>query len=96
MFLRFVAIILAIIIIIPLLRSVIGLIMRGFADLVSSGSSTATPPEKARKAEVPDGGELKKDPVCGTYVSTATALKKSSGAETLYFCSTECMQRHRG
>jgi YHS domain-containing protein len=89
---RFIVILLGIILVVPLVRSIIGIIMRGFADLLKSESTT---PEKVRKPEVPAGGELKKDPVCGTYVSTATALKKTSGAETVYFCSQECRDRFR-
>jgi YHS domain-containing protein len=89
--LRFVAILVAILIIVPLLRSVVGMILRGFADLLKSESTT---PQKKQKPEAPVAGELKKDPVCGTYVSAATAFKKTAGTETLYFCSKECLQRH--
>jgi YHS domain-containing protein len=36
---------------------------------------------------------LKKDPVCGTFVSAATAMQKSKGGETYYFCSAECRDK---
>ena len=36
---------------------------------------------------------LKKDPVCGTFVSAATAVQKTKGGETYYFCSTECRDK---
>jgi len=42
---------------------------------------------------MPAAGELRKDPVCGTYVSTATDLKKTSKGETFYFCSPECRDK---
>ena len=44
---------------------------------------------------VPPGGELKKDPVCGTYVSTATAQQERANGETVYFCSPECRDRYK-
>ena len=39
------------------------------------------------------GGDLKKDPVCGTFVSAATTIQKTKGGETYYFCSTECRDK---
>jgi len=36
------------------------------------------------------GNELKKDPVCGTFISTGTAFQKFARGETYYFCSTQC------
>lgn len=75
---------------ISFLRSVIGLILKAFGELF------ATQPEAPRAASVPAGGELKKDPVCGTYISTATSIKKISGGQTLHFCSTLCRDKHAG
>ncbi len=91
--LRFIVILLASILLITVVRSIVGLILRGFAELVKTPST----PEKAQGgAAVPAGGELKKDPVCGTYVSAATALKKVAGASTVYFCSQACFDQYRG
>ncbi|SPE36221.1 TRASH domain protein [Candidatus Sulfopaludibacter sp. SbA3] len=42
------------------------------------------------------GGELKKDPVCGTYVSTAASLSRTVNGQTVYFCSDECSRKYRG
>ncbi|HUI81785.1 MAG TPA: hypothetical protein VLY24_27875 [Bryobacteraceae bacterium] len=44
---------------------------------------------------VSPGGELKKDPVCGTYVSTATSLSRTVNGSVFYFCSKECCDRYR-
>ena len=41
-------------------------------------------------------GELKKDPVCGTFISTQTAFQKAVNGETYYFCSTECRDKFKG
>jgi YHS domain-containing protein len=44
---------------------------------------------------VPAGGELKKDPVCGTYVSTAAGITRTVAGEVIYFCSKECRDKYR-
>jgi hypothetical protein len=36
------------------------------------------------------GGELVRDPQCGTYIPKARAVVVGSGADTKYFCSTKC------
>jgi uncharacterized protein len=36
------------------------------------------------------GGELVRDPNCGTYIPKARALVAGSGDAAQYFCSTEC------
>ena len=36
------------------------------------------------------GGELVRDPQCGTYVPKTKALAVGSGDATLYFCSAAC------
>ncbi len=89
--LRFIVILLAAVLLISVLRSVIGLILRGFSELLNS--STAAP--QAKRPDVPVAGELKKDPVCGTFVPAASAHKKVLGAETVYFCSEECKSKYQ-
>lgn len=69
------------------LRSVIGILARGFGNIVNP-----TPPA-ARRPTVEAGGELKRDPVCGTFISTSTALQKKSGGEVYYFCSEACREK---
>ena len=44
---------------------------------------------------VQSGGVLKKDPVCGTYVSTTTAVTRTVDGELVYFCSRECAEKFR-
>ncbi len=51
---------------------------------------------RPQSTAVPSGGELKKDPVCGTYVSTTASLSRKVGSETFYFCSAECRDRYKG
>jgi YHS domain-containing protein len=42
------------------------------------------------------GGELKKDPVCGTYVSTSLGFTRTVKGEVMYFCSKECRDKFVG
>lgn len=39
--------------------------------------------------------EMKKDPVCGTYLPENQAIRYKSGGETYFFCSEECQQKFR-
>ena len=70
-------------------RQVVLLIMRAF-----SPGSVATSPRQAPKEQ--SGGELKKDPVCGTFISASTQIQKRIGDTTYYFCSPECREKFKG
>jgi YHS domain-containing protein len=91
--LRFVVILLVSVLLITILRSVLGIITRGFSDLMKpqspGGSSVQRPP-------VPMGGELKRDPVCGTYIAASASVRKVVKGETLYFCSPTCRDKYPG
>jgi YHS domain-containing protein len=76
---------------ISLLRSVIGILAKGF----SAAFQTSTAGTAPRRQSVPQGGELKKDPVCGTFISTATAINKQIRGETYYFCSQTCRDKFK-
>jgi YHS domain-containing protein len=40
------------------------------------------------------GGELHKDPVCGTYVAETTAFRRQSAGQSFYYCSSDCREKH--
>ena len=83
---------LGIVLMISVLRSVIGIIMKGLGDFISPQSN-----QKGRDhsiGQVPLSGELKKDPACGTYIAAAGSLKETVGGETFYFCSKECRDKY--
>ncbi len=40
-------------------------------------------------------GELKKDPVCGTYVSAAASVTRTVDGKVVYFCSEQCRDKYR-
>jgi YHS domain-containing protein len=82
--------------IMSVIRSVLGIVGKAFSGLSNSsspqaGASSSRPPSSPSSA-----GELKKDPVCGTFISTATAFQKFSQGQTYYFCSTECRDKFKG
>ena len=74
------------IIALTLLRSVLEAIGKAFAG---APASPAAPPRG--QASAPQS--LKKDPVCGTFVSAATGMHKTKGGETYYFCSAACRDK---
>ena len=80
------------IVLISLIRGVVGIIMRAFSDMTAS--SQGGPRRTSRPDPVPLTGELKKDPVCGTYTAAATAIKQTVRGETVYFCSPACRDKY--
>jgi YHS domain-containing protein len=78
-------------IILPLL---LFLIVRAVVKAVFASRAPAERPIEPTR--VPAGGELKKDPVCGTFVAAAGSVQKKVGKETVYFCSEECRGKFRG
>ncbi len=60
-----------------------------------------TPPMAPRRGAAPRpatppgervGGELVRDPNCGTYIPKAKAIAVGSGEGVKYFCSAKCQQ----
>ncbi len=67
-----------------------GLIKGIFASMRSEVTEV---PKSTHSAEA--GRELKKDPVCGTYVSVDAAVTQKINGELVHFCSTACRDRYR-
>ena|SRR5579863_2705026 len=81
------------VVVITVLKSIIGIVLKGVSDAMRPGSS-APPPGARPSQQVPLTGELKKDPVCGTYIAAATSVKEKVGGHTFYFCSQECRDKY--
>ena len=80
--------------VISLLRGVLGALAKMFGGMVNPPPQRTSNP---RSGAVPMGGELKKDPICGTFVSTSTSLKKTAATgEIVHFCSTACRDKFSG
>ncbi len=71
---------------ITFLRLVVGVISRGFSDLLNE----ETKKPDARASGAPAGGELKPCRKCGTYVVASAARKAEVRGESSYFCSDAC------
>jgi YHS domain-containing protein len=78
-----------------LLPLIVFLFIRSILKTIFQTGKNVARREEARPANptVVTGGELKKDPVCGTYISTAVAVTRSVKGETVYFCSKDCRDK---
>ncbi len=90
--LRALAYLIASLLVFSVVRSILGIVLKGFADLFQPRGEAARGPNPPK---VPAGGELRKDPVCGTFISTSTAIQKRVGGETYYFCSEDCRDKFK-
>ncbi len=76
-------------IIYAILAFIIYYLVRGF----SKGSSKRPVPPSSHPNE--GGKELKRDPICGTYIPEDTPYKLKYQGIPHYFCSEECMKTFR-
>jgi YHS domain-containing protein len=70
-----------------IVRSLLRGFLASFRAPVARRGAPQVPP-------APEIGELKKDPVCGTYVSTAASVSRTVNGQIFYFCSKECRERY--
>lgn len=61
--------------------------------LVMGDQKKKTLNKDKRTQDLIDSGEMVKDPVCGTYVSTDTDIRVKDEDQVHYFCSYECRDR---
>ena len=73
-----------------LVRALLRSVIEGFRSTLAPRNASRQPPT------VRSGGELKKNPVCGTYVSTAASIARTVNGEVFYFCSQKCSGQYRG
>ena len=78
------------IIIITVLRSVLGVIGQALRALV--GPET---PARGAGGKPLAADELKRDPVCGTYVAAASSVKRTIQGRVVHFCSEACCQKYQ-
>ena len=90
---RFIVTLIEWLIVFLVIRSVITGVARFFRS-VSEGASAHSVPHAP--GEIRSAGELRKDPVCRTYISIPSPWAKLVKGETVYFCSKECKERFRG
>lgn len=79
-----------------LLPLLLFLIVRAIVKALFAGGGDSSPARTPEGPQtMPAGGDLKKDPVCGTYVSAIASLQQRVGRETVYFCSEECRSKYQ-
>jgi YHS domain-containing protein len=78
-----------------LVRSIIRSLFQAGRSVTNTTRPAPLPPRSSNGPSVMPGGELRKDPVCGTYVSTSGSLSLSVKGEMFYFCSPACRDRYR-
>ena len=83
------------VVVISVAKSVVGIVLKGVAQAMKA-SSNAPGARSANQAshQVPLTGELKKDPVCGTYIAAASSIKETVAGQTIYFCSAQCRDKY--
>jgi YHS domain-containing protein len=79
-------------VVILFLRAVIGIVVKGFGQAMQPGPQPQGGPPPGYQA--PRTAELKKDPVCGTYVAADTSIREKVGGQTLHFCSQQCRDKY--
>jgi uncharacterized protein len=78
-------------------RAIVLLLILRFVLRLLFGSGAPVGRPQARRASGPverAGGELVRDPHCGTYIPKSRAIAVGSGADVKYFCSTTCRDAH--
>jgi YHS domain-containing protein len=94
---RALAYLIASVLVISVVRSILGIVLKGFSDLFHPPEAAPKGPPRGTAGHAGQAvGELKKDPVCGTFISTSTSMQKRLGGETYYFCSAECRDKFKG
>ena len=78
-------------IIFAIIRYLITSVGRFFSQ-ASNPPAERTPGQAASGAT---GGELKQDPVCGTFVPISTSVKKTINGELVHFCSAACRDKFK-
>jgi YHS domain-containing protein len=87
--LRLIVVALIIVFIITLVRAFAGVLRQALLNAAAADKRGRAAPKAAAQ------GELRRDPVCGTFVAADTAVRKTLKGETVYFCSTECRDRYQ-
>jgi uncharacterized protein len=76
--------------------AIIRYVIVNVARFFSQAMRPQAPPSPGNQAPAgPSGGELKQDPVCGTFVPTSTSMKKNVNGELVYFCSAACRDKFK-
>jgi YHS domain-containing protein len=81
---------------ITVVRMFVGVIFKGIGEMLQPSQPETATHRTGSAADVPIGGELKRDPVCGTFVPVASSVKKTVHGELMHFCSADCRDKYAG
>jgi YHS domain-containing protein len=87
---------LASVLLITVVRAIVGVVVKGFGDLLRPESSAPSRTSPGQPGEAAHPQSLKKDPVCGTFVVSATQFQKTVKGSAYFFCSAECRDKFQG
>lgn len=74
----------------------IALVRYIFAAVSKAVSQAVNPQPDASASRAPrPAGELKKDPVCETFVLASASIKKTVNGEEVHFCSAACRDKYQ-
>jgi YHS domain-containing protein len=79
------------VLVLTFVRAVIGILTKGVADLFKEEAEQMRAGGGEKKGEF--GGELVKDPVCGTFVSAKSPHTKTVAGKVYCFCSETCRDK---
>ncbi len=93
---KYIIFLLLFLILVPMLRGVLGLLAKLLMSwAMGSNSNAAARRGPGAPPSSPGTTALHKDPVCGVYVSEVTAVSCRDGNQTVWFCSTDCLNKYR-
>jgi hypothetical protein len=82
-------------------RAILTSLTRGISGAAAGGFRGAAPnsgtnDSNSRRAEskANNGGDLHRDPVCGTFVAESTPFQRKQSGRTFYYCSDACREKH--
>jgi len=78
---------------ITFVRMVMGMILRTMKEMMSPAAAPH-PGVRDQPPSTPITGELKRDPVCGTFVPVNTSFRKTINGESFCFCSADCRDKY--
>ncbi len=82
------------VVLISVLRTVIGVLMKGLGSLLNNAAASSSSTSSATSPPSQHGSDLHRDPVCGTFVVESTPFQKQIFGQKYYFCSSDCREKH--
>ncbi|GEM_PF-1139907 len=76
-----------------LLRSLLEPVVKAMVALLTPPAATHTA-AGVRPGAAPRASELKKDPVCGTFVAPELAVTQEIRGQIVHFCSPKCRDEY--